>query len=141
MTAYDTWKLNHEDGLAEFEIYSRAVSKDYGVFAWQIFCQNEEQGYAEEKAWETCKKGPFITLPEKVVFWLNLLFASLKGVENPIHYAGQASFAFINEAYTDACLTVEETWKCPMPYCNLKAIQEDDGSIVTFCCEFESVYD
>lgn len=134
---YDDWKLSPPEYPADFDFQEQAIDKNQGVFSWQRFCHSRPQYCVETAVWQTCKKGPFITPVERLIFWANLAVARLKGMQNPIQAAGWMSLAWVNSAYVDACVTVEETWKESWSFHDLKAIEEDDGSISLYRCNFE----
>lgn len=134
---YDDWKLSPPEYPADSEFQEKVIDRNQGVFSWQRFCHSMPQYCVDDAIWQTCKKGPFITPIERLIFWANLAVARLKRLQNPIQVAGWMSLAWVNSSYVDACATVEETWKESWPFHDLKAVEEDDGSISLYRCNFE----
>jgi len=134
---YDTWKLDCPPDMSDVNFYDRAVNGRHSIFAWQVFCNVESEFSADHEAWETCKKGPFTTVIAKLTFLFHLLVFTLQGVKNPVRAAGIAAGEMVSDSYLDACEKVQETWRAPLTFCKLCAIQDDDDSISLYRCEFE----
>lgn len=137
MTAYDSWKLDIPDPPLELDPAETAVDGIHGIFAWQIFCQQEPQQGVEDWAWKACKKGPFTTIQAKLIFWFNFIQAKLKGLRHPQLVAGWKSIGEVDPVYFDACQEVEDTWRDRYSYHSLRPTQEPDHTINLYRCDFE----
>ena len=137
MTAYDSWKLDIPDPPIELEPAHMAVNGTHGIFAWQVFAQQELQRNVADWAWKACKKGPFTSLKAKLTFLLYFIQAKARGLAYPVQVAGWKSIGEVDPVYFDACQEVEDTWRERYCYHSLCPTQESDHTINFYRCDFE----
>ena len=128
MKGYDTWKFNSFD-FSQSDPFKEVVGGEYGPFAWQHFCQTHSRGGVDGYVWEACRKGPFTTPISKFVFWLKFIHAMFCGFSDPLRVAGLNSGRWIDQAYLDACYTVEHSWVGEFFDCSVDCFQDDDCAI------------
>lgn len=132
ISGYDNWKLGFPDQQEQLQPYETAVSRARGIFAWQDFCLKENQNEVQAWAWETCKRGPFITPIQKLVFFWILFLAFIRGQEKPIQRAALDSAIYADADYLDACSEVEQTWRDRFVEYSLIAVQQPNYEILLY---------
>jgi hypothetical protein len=129
MQGYDNWKLDSPEYLSDPDPSEEVVRGEQGWFAWQTFCQTQQQNNVADEAWQTCRKGPFTRPITRLIFRLEFIQAKLRKLYGPLRAAGLNCSDWVDQAYLDACEEVEATWREELPYYSAKCIQDEDFSI------------
>lgn len=130
---YDQWlysQIPDDDPISACIVDVRG-----GVFAWKLFCEENNIGTCDPWAWQRCLQGPITNKLAKIVFGAHCALSFLRACAN-----GQRSswrglniaqvIDYADPEYMEACSQVEQQWRGYMGETRVQAVQLDDWSIV-----------